>query len=594
MRQLIFQIGALIEPGARLRWAALVVLGFLVGLSELVAALLVVLLLAHLTGAAAGSIPFVDQVAELVPGLAGRDSFEVLSAFTAVFFVLRGALYVSQSYVQHRVAHQAGVRISERMLRGYLRMPYAWHLRRNSAEMIRNAHESMSEIVGYVFVPGVNVISESMVALSIGGLILVAAPALAGGVAVTLLPFTIALVLILRRHLSRFGAVNQEMIARSLKALQQSLHGVREIKVFGREDYFLEQFAAARRTQARAQYLRATLSEVPRIAVETFVIALILIGLSVTGAGEKPGELLAVLGLFGYAAMRLMPALNRVVTNINLLRFGLEAVKLVSTDLMEVEGAPSGRSAFTSPVRLKESIELRGVSFRHEGSATHTVNDVDLVVKQGAFIGIAGPTGGGKTTLIDLITGLLTPTSGAVYVDGVAVHSQTDAWQANLGVVPQTLFLLDDSLRRNIAFGVPDTEIDETALRTAVQRAQLDSFVAGLPTGLDTVVGERGVRVSGGQRQRVALARALYRDPAVLVFDEGTSALDTATETALMEALQALRGSRTLILVAHRLSTLRECDEILLVADGRITDRGDFASLSAGSAAFRSLAGLQP
>jgi ATP-binding cassette, subfamily B, bacterial PglK len=231
------------------------------------------------------------------------------------------------------------------------------------------------------------------------------------------------------------------------------------------------------------------------------------------------------------------------------------------------------------------------VSFRYEGTESDALSDVNLAIHRGEQIGICGPTGGGKSTLVDLISGLLAPTSGQVLVDGRDIESNMRGWQRNLGIVPQVVFLIDDTLRRNIALGIPDKEIDEEAIAQAVRLAQLDEFVSLLPKGLDTVVGERGVRVSGGERQRVAIARALYHQPEVLIFDEGTSALDNLTERELMLSLQKLRGAHTVLLVAHRLSTVRESDRVVFVRDGRIAGIDTFDGLMNSNTSFGQMAG---
>jgi ATP-binding cassette, subfamily B, bacterial PglK len=240
---------------------------------------------------------------------------------------------------------------------------------------------------------------------------------------------------------------------------------------------------------------------------------------------------------------------------------------------------------------LRKKLHLDGVSYRYPGTAQEALADVDLEIRRGETIGIVGPTGGGKSTLVDVILGLLPPTTGQVTVDGMDIRENLPAWHDNIGVVPQLVFLLDDTLRRNIALGLGDDEIDDAKVWEAVRLAQLDGFVCSLSAGLDTVVGERGVRISGGQRQRVAIARALYRQPTVLVFDEGTSALDNLTEGELVSSLEKLRGERTIITVAHRLTTVRRCDRIVMIENAKVSDVGSFDELARRNATFRRMAG---
>jgi ATP-binding cassette subfamily C protein len=372
------------------------------------------------------------------------------------------------------------------------------------------------------------------------------------------------------------------MTKANLQTLQQSLHGVRDIVVLGRESTFVEAYRRDRYDLARARYLRATAAQVPRVGIETGVLILIAVFVGLAAfTQDSIAQTLPLLGLFGYAAARLMPELQHITQGLNALKFVGPAVDDVDADFQVFARERRNDGAPVEPLRFSQALTFTGVSYRYPGADHDALSDVDLKVRPGQSLGLVGPTGGGKSTLVDVLLGLLEPTKGQVCVDSISVHAHPRAWQANLGVVPQTVFLADDTIRSNIALGVPEDEVNTEALREAVSMAQLDEFVSSLPNGLNTVVGERGVRVSGGQRQRLAIARALYRRPSVLVFDEGTSALDNDTELALMDALARLRGQCTLITVAHRLSTVDECDTVLLMRGGCIADRGRLVDLAA-------------
>jgi ATP-binding cassette, subfamily B, bacterial PglK len=298
-----------------------------------------------------------------------------------------------------------------------------------------------------------------------------------------------------------------------------------------------------------------------------------------------------VLGLFAYVGLRLQPSLRNIVIATNGLKFGAAAVDDVHADLQNfAQTATQPRRTANEKLPFRNTLVLDDVTFRYEGTRQHALKSVQVTIKPGEAIGVCGPTGGGKSTLVDLIVGLQEPTAGRVVVDGNSIHNHLAAWQIQLGVVSQSVFLLDGTLRENIALGIPNDEIDDELVAEAVRLAQLETFIASLPQGLETRVGERGVRLSGGQRQRVAIARALYRRPSVVVFDEGTSALDNETETELVEALERLRGERTLIMVAHRLTTVRRCDRILVVEDGRISDTGTFDELASRHRLFATFA----
>ena len=338
---------------------------------------------------------------------------------------------------------------------------------------------------------------------------------------------------------------------------------------------------------ARARYLQAAAKEAPRVVLETCLVLFILgfLGVSLLLQGGALAAL-PTLGLFGYAAVRLQPSLNDVLVALNSLKFAGAGIDALYDDLELVSAAPA-RDEVVQARPLRHSLVLEGVSARYPAAHRDALTDVDLTVRAGEFIGVVGATGGGKSTLVDLMLGLMEPAAGQVLVDGVDIAAGAAGWQASLGVVHQQIFLADDTLRHNVALGVEADTIDEDLVVEAVRLAQLTEFVTDLPEGLNTVVGERGVKLSGGQRQRLAIARALYRRPSVIFFDEGTSALDRETETQLMAGLSALRGERTIIAVAHRLSTVRDCDRVVLVEDGRVRDVAPFEELAARHARLR-------
>jgi ATP-binding cassette, subfamily B, bacterial PglK len=590
-RYLIF-----IEPGRRARWLGLVILAVVVSGLEALGAALIYLVLRFVAEPGAGlSVPGIGDLEGLFPQLDTPDLIAWSAGFMALFFLVRGFAAVGQAYVQGRVTEDAGVRLAGRLLMGYLRMPYPFHLRRNSAELMRNVEESVSRVVSSTLVPVMRLASEALVVAAVAIVLLVTAPVGLLVAAVVLVPVVLGLLRIVQPRIAVLGQQSHELGQTTLQSLHQSLHGFRDVKLLGRERYFHDRFHAAREGIARTRYLRRALSEMPRVSLETALVLFVLVLLVVTlRRGGSPQESLAVLGLFGYAALRILPALNRAVLQLNDLRYGAVAARKVYEELQVVQAADErGRrhaGEEPEPLALRERISVEGVHYRYEGAPVDALAGVDLTIRRGETIGLVGPSGGGKTTLVDVLLGLLPPSAGVVRVDGVDIQSCLPAWHRNLGVVPQAIYLLDDTLRRNIALGLDDHEIDEARVVEAVRMAQLEAFVAALPDGLDTTVGERGARVSGGQRQRIAIARALYRQPEVLVFDEGTSALDNLTEAELIEALEPLRGKRTMVIVAHRLTTVRRCDRIAFVRDGRIVDSGTYDDLLARSPAFQQLA----
>ncbi|MBA2504335.1 MAG: ABC transporter ATP-binding protein [Thermoleophilaceae bacterium] len=572
----------LVEDAQRKRWGLVFSVAVLASLVDAAGAVMVFVLL-KLVNEPEGDleVPVLGNLSERFPDADKSTLVGWVAVVMVAFFLLRGLILMLQTYLQNRTANEAGAIISRRLLAGYLRMPYSFHLTRNSAESIRNAYQAVLDIVSYVLVPVVMLVSETLVVSAMLLVLLVVAPVPTLLAIAVLGPLVLLILKLVQPRISRAGATVVASHEANLRGIQQSLTGVREIKVLGREEFFVEKYASGRSDLARAFYLRAALTDAPRIAIETILLLLIVGFLGATViTGSSVDDSLSVLGLFGYAALRVMPGLNRALAQLNSLKFGRAAVQEVTGDLEMLEREVEVLDADAEPLPLREQLALENVSFRYAGADRDALTGVDLVFRRGESIGIVGPTGSGKTTLVDIVLGLLPPTSGRVACDGVDIQSNLPGWQAHAGVVPQSVFLLDETLRRNIALGLSDADIDEDALAEAVELAQLGEFVASLPQGLDTVVGEAGARISGGQRQRVAIARALYHHPSVLFFDEGTSALDNKTEKQLIEALDRLRGERTIFTIAHRLSTVRTCDRVVIVRDGRVADVGTYDELA--------------
>jgi ABC-type multidrug transport system fused ATPase/permease subunit len=568
----------LIDHSQRWRWALVILIAVAASAVEALAAVMVYILLTVANGDL--DVPVLGDLRQRFPDAAESTIVAWLAVVMVVFFLVRALVLVLQAFLQNRTASEAGAAVSRRLVMGYLRMPYSFHLLRNSAESIRTAYQAVLDVVGFVFVPIVTLLSESLVVIAMLLVLLITAPVATLLVIGFLTPAVFVLMRLVQPRIAATGVLAQESHELNLRNLQQSLSGVREIKVLGRESFFERKYAGSRLALARAIYRRSALAEVPRISIETLLMLLIVGFVGITAiSGGSLQKSVTVLGLFGYAALRVMPGLNRSIAQLNNLKYGRAAMDQVIADvaMIEAQAAPLAGSGRALP--FEQVLRVEGVSFRYPAADRDALSCVSLEVARGESIGIVGSTGSGKSTLVDLILGLHVPTAGRVTCDGVDVHASVAAWQRNAGVVPQTVFLLDDTLRRNIALGIDDEEIDEDALAEAIALAQLEPFVASLPDGLDTIVGEFGVRISGGQRQRVAIARALYHRPAVLFFDEGTAALDNATEAELIRALDHLRGERTIFTIAHRLSTVSRCDRIVVIRDGRVADVGRYDDL---------------
>lgn len=582
----------LIEPASRRKWAALGALSLAVSVFELLGALLI-LVLFQIAQDPGGSValPVIGDAGGLLERTSPGRRVTYAGLAVALFFLARGGVTVVQLYLQFRMASQTAMQVGARLLRGYLAMPFALHLRDNSSRLIRNINESTEVLSRNVLVSLIALISDTTVVVVMVALLLITAPVITL-VAGAVLGGTVLLMLkIIQPRLGRLGVLSQEKIRAGLQSLNQSFNGIRDVQLYGRQEFFSDDFLRHRHEYIRASYTTNTLAAIPRVSTET-VFVLFIVGalLVIQLTGGSPADKLAVVGLFAYSALRILPAVNRIMLSLTLLRSGRAALDIVHADLVKLEGRPQSAVDGAAPVSFQDRIVVQDIAFRYDASAEDVLVGVDLVIEKGSAVGLVGPSGGGKSTLIDVLVGLLKPTSGSVIVDGVDIRRNLTGWQANLGMVPQAVFLTDDTLRRNIAFGINDVDIDDSRIDSAVRMAQLDKFIAGLPAGLDTFVAEAGMRLSGGQRQRVAIARALYREPPILILDEGTSALDNLTEAQIIETLNRLKGKYTVIAVAHRLSSVRNCDQIVLVENGRIAKVGSYDELTKTSDEFRRLA----
>jgi ATP-binding cassette subfamily C protein len=577
---------ALLTPGERRRWAALVPVAVITAAMEALAAAAVFGLVAILGDPTrADSLP-------LLARLGPHSSRPVLGALLLVMalYVVRSACLAAGTWLRHRVVSGSAASLAGRMLLMYLTAPHAFHLRNDSASLIRKTTEAVEHALGAFLASWVVLVTEVCVVGGILVVLLVTAPL----VGLVVVPTVVALVLIplgLTRSLAgRWGREVQTVHEAVLRSLQSSLGAVKEVKLTGRERFFRDVFSTQERQLWRLRQRQSLLADLLRVAVETaFILGLLLVGVVLVLAGSAETPSLPLLGLYAYAGFRVIPSANRVLLHVNGIRFGRAAVRDLYADSQRLAGLPGGAPADGGKLPFTATVAFEGVAYTYDDDRGWALRDVDLVIRRGECLGLVGPSGAGKSTLVDLLLGILEPTRGHLTVDGRDIRLGLRSWQSRIGYVPQTPFLLDDTLRRNIAFGLPDAEIDESRLVTALRAARLDDLVTSLPSGLDTRVGERGVRLSGGERQRVAIARSLYREPEILVLDEATAALDSLSEREVREAIDRLRGHTTLIVIAHRLSTVRGCDRLVYVAEGRITGVGAWDDLLERHPGFRTM-----
>jgi ATP-binding cassette, subfamily B, bacterial PglK len=580
------------------------------------AIVLFVVLLAALaeTGGVASIMPFIavlsrPEIVEsnaILAGLYGRLGFASRDSFlfflgVAVFVVFMISLLMRMLglWAQTRFSQYRNHTWSCRLVAGYLGQPYEWFIDRNSGVLSAGVLTEVNQVVSGSLMPAVQVISGLLVTLCLVTLLVAVQPLLAIGAAVVLGGLYAAVELGSRARLRRIGDVRQETSTTRYKVLNEALGGIKDVKVYSLESQFVSRYAAPSERFVDTQIASSLIGQLPSIAMQGILFGVMLLAILYLLATQGDFQrILPVLSLFAFAGYRLMPSLQKVLESISAMSFSKAALDSLCEDLRPLvreqpqkEAVPAGSPALPR-LPLEHMLELRAVTYTYPGAPRPSLLDLALTIPARTTHGLVGSTGSGKTTIVDVVLGLLELESGSLVIDGTEVsRDRMSRWQRSVGYVPQQIYLADDTVEANIAFGLPSQQVDHAAVEEAAKVANLHDFVVReLPHGYATVVGERGIRLSGGQRQRIGIARALYRDPQLLILDEATSALDNLTERAVMEAVHRLGGQKTIILVAHRLSTVRECDCIHLVEGGRVVASGPYDRLIEDSAQFRALA----
>lgn len=551
-----------------------------------------ILLLAMLVGAALEVlgigliIPFLDAVsgsgdnellafmrAEL-PGHSEQDLILLsVGAFAAVY-LFKGLYLAFLAWVLARFFYSVQVKISNRLIKSYTEAPYEFHLENNSSQLIRNLTTELTLLLSNVLAPIMLIATEGLVIIAIGLFLLALEPV---GTLIVMAMFaflSFEFQFFLGRYSFRLGAERQIADGLIVQKAQEALGGIKEVKVLGKERYFAEMFNQQKFKSAMVSAKQHALNQFPRMYLETIgvlVFSLLVIFLTLRDGAFV--QSLSTLGVFALAAFKLLPSANRLLSAVNKLSFAEPIINALHRQLDK--SSKMAPDMATGPRRqpsfvFGRDIELDQLSYKYPSAADQALSDVTLTIRKGDSVGIIGKSGAGKSTVLDVFLGLLRPSAGSLRVDGVSVYDNIQAWRELVSYVQQDVFLLDDSITRNVAFGLHNDDIDRQKVERAIAEAQLDGFVSSLPDGLDTALGERGVRLSGGQKQRIGIARALYRDTPIIVLDEATSALDNETERDIVSAIKRLKGIKTVIVIAHRLSTIEHCDRVVELKDGKI------------------------
>lgn len=508
--------------------------------------------------------------------------------------VLGNAALALSHWARVRFQWAVNHELSVRLLKSYLGRDYSYFLNHNTAEMNRNilseARQVANNLVGLLLA----MVSNASISLAMIALLVIVDPlstllvlGITGG------GYGVAYLLI-RKRLQALGSDYSDANRQRYQTTAEAFGGIKDVKILGREEHFLEAFEPASQTYARTNSSRSVLNALPKYVIEALAMgSLLAVLVSLLLTGQPVSLIVPIMGTFVFAGYRMMPAFRDLLRMAGNLRFTEEIFESIETALNAPQEREIDETRTVEALPFEERIELDSVSYRYPGTRQEALKDVSITVPKNNAAALVGKTGAGKTTIIDLFLGLLDPTDGELRIDGVPVtDDNVHRWRANLGYVPQDIYMADTSVRSNIAYGIQEAEIDEDALVRAAKTAHIHEFVAGeLPNGYDTEIGEEGVRLSGGQRQRIGIARALYHDPPVLVLDEATSDIDGETEANITQAIRELQGDKTLIVVAHRLKTIRHCDIVYVVHDGEIVGEGDYENLQKTNERFQRLAG---
>lgn len=508
-------------------------------------------------------------------GLTDKNQLTVIVMLALIVaFVLKNLFLFFQQKNMYSFIYGNQFSTSERMMRNYLRRGYEFYLNSDTAVIQRSITSDVNNMYALILAI-LQLVSEVIIFISLSAILLVVDAMMTIVIAVLLMTTLLLIKAIIKPIMQKAGADNQDYYSGLFKWISQTVTGVKEVKIAGKEQYFVDEYVKCGKGYVEAVQKYSLYNNTPRLLIETVcIIGLVGYMLFMILTGKPMTEMIPVISAFAMAAMRLMPCANRINNQLTSIAYFEPFFMGVSDNLQsEISGSNIDMSFATDTdvkLPLKDHIMLEDITYAYPNTETLIFDHAQMEIPVGAAVGVVGSSGSGKTTIVDVLLGLLEVRSGTIYADGIDVKTQYRAWLKNIGYIPQMIFMLDDTIRKNVAFGIPEDKIEDKRVWEVLKEAQLDEFVKGLPEGLDTGIGERGIRLSGGQRQRIGIARALFHDPEVLILDEATSALDNDTEAAIMDSINRFHGKKTLVIIAHRLQTIEKCDIVYRVEGGSI------------------------
>jgi ABC-type multidrug transport system fused ATPase/permease subunit len=536
------------------------------------------------------TLPIMRQLFAMFQIEAADSLFIVAAIVMAAFFLLKNLFLGYAIYAQSYFGNTAGMVLAYDLLRRYLFAPYGAIVGRNSSDLIVKTGQAAYLVSSRILASAILVVTETLIILGILGVLIFNEPFIAVVTGAILFSAMTLFYLGTRPLYQRWGTEQLIDEKRVTQIVYESLRSIKEIKILHCAEFFLDAFLHARKNLLRINTNSLTVSIMPRLISETFIIfSVAIVIIIVLADGRSNTAILSTLGLFAFAGFRLTPSLNRLTTAAGTIRQGVGPLQSIRNDfetLSQTQESEQSSSVNASTRQFVGSIEAKNISFRYVEASTPAISDASFRIEQGSFVGLVGGSGAGKTTLVDLILGLLQPDSGEFLLAGTPVDTALSDWRSMFGYVPQEISLLDDSLRRNIALGIEEHAIDDDRIAQAIQMAAISDILDALPDGLNTSVGEAGAKLSGGQRQRLGIARAIYHDAQILILDEVTSALDAKTEMMIIESLRQLCKEKTVLVIAHRLTTIQYCDQLLLMEKGRLIDSGNFTELRERNSGF--------